>query len=134
MKTFSSSERGRRRHSNDAICFKKCVFFLSVKYRFKRVNFQAFWNRFLICINRRCSTFNQPTIIIFAVIKSLFIVLSNCIKIVKKYEFLVQNRNKIPKFQFFVIFVRIDEIIRLIFSILQTSTTRIKIHVIRKKN
>ena len=45
----------------------------------------------------------------------------------------MQNRNKISKFGFFDIFVHIGENIQSIFSILQTSTTRIEIHVIRKK-
>ena len=89
--------------------------------------------KLIILINRRCSAVNQPKIIVFAIIENQFNVLSNYIKIVKKYEFLVQNRNKIPKFQFFVIFVRIDENIQSIFSILQIWTTKIKIRVLRKK-
>ena len=42
-------------------------------------------------------------------IENQFDLLSNDSKIVKKYKFLVQNWNKIPKFKFFVIFVCIGK-------------------------
>ena len=50
----------------------------------------------------------------------------------KKYEFLLQNRNKILKFRFFDNFVRICWNIQWIFSVLRASTTKFKIHILRK--
>ena len=49
-------------------------------------------------------------------------------ELVKKKQFLVENRNKIKKFGFFDNFSRISEYIPWIFSVLRASTTIFKIH------
>ena len=80
--------------------FKKIYIFTECKKSLKKGEFSGFLKRISI-INRRCSTINQPTVVIFILMESQFNVLLNDTKIAEKYEFLVQNRKKKSKNRIF---------------------------------
>ena len=97
----------------------------------KEGEFSGFRKR-ISFINRRCSAVNGPTVVTFVLMESQFDVLSNDIKIAKKYEFLEQNRKKNLKIGLLNNFARFGRNTRRIFSALRASKTNDKRPDLRK--
>ena len=97
-KTVASSKRTINGLSKDAFFFKKNLFLLGVKNRWKKGESSGFRTR-ISFINRRCFAVNGP---IALKTYCQFDVLSNDSEIGKRYEFLVQNRKKKSKNSIFL--------------------------------